>query len=451
MMRIPIGLVLVCLLSACNTGSENQYDIPAGQAILQANLEIEPDGTPLIFAEVGMDYATAAPLQEWEPRILQRNSQAIAYTPGTGGWASHSFRNMEGESGGPSYFLRNFGGGIQALLQGLHRRILYAQKGTEWEVKKSIPDKVGSDAEPNFNMWHGDPIVLAGDTAWEMPEELSTNNTGDTRFYIRLSNGTHFELDTAFQYGETLLLPGKESNYLILSYQPNNNSYPPGNGDPSRPENTDPTIGQKLICYRWSLDPSKPNPRKQVLQLDHPATYGSFSYAQVLGETRVYYQLGPDSLAEFGLRNDTLALLGYRVFPGTIDSTGGYPFKRYQGGNFNVDPIGCIHSMVAGRPIDTTEADSAYFLNRYSVLVHASSCEGTPDTIPVPRPASGIFQFQISELRFDPEGNPMVALMLQTSVNANDYGSQQGIPPSWLYFARRSAGRKWTWEKVAQY
>lgn len=429
----PIGLVLFSLLAAaCDNVEENGYVIPAKPEIDRADLEISPDGSPLVFAQVGMNYATAAQLNQWEPRFAQRNVQCIAYAPGAGGWQSHPFRNLQPYAGG-SYLLRDAKGRILALVENLHRHILYAYTGSDWQVKKSVLDRNGDGWGYGIDLASTGPMLaLVGDTAWDSPEVPWNGTSQDFRLKIRRNTGALIDLDTVPQYGVSLMVAGESFNYLIL---------------PGGPGYNDTVKTQKLLCYRWSLDPDDPQPRKQVLPLDRVIGYGALFSSRVRGERRVYLQAGPDSLAEFALRNDTLSPLGYRSFPASPDTAGTGPYKQPPLGTLNVDPQGCVHSIeVVGRtpsPVDN-RTDTLMF------MFHSSSCEAAVDSVALPRPSPGYLYPQISGLRFAPDGTLMIALTLTNALSdPGTYGHV--IPPSWLYLARRGSGGEWTWDKIAEY
>jgi hypothetical protein len=420
-------VLLSLLASACDTVDENGYVIPSKSSISGAELQIAPDGSPLVFAQVGMYYATAAQLDQWQPRYMQRNAQSIAYTPGTGGWQSHSFRNLQ-PYGGSSFLLRSAKGQIEALVEHLHRHILYAYTGSDWQVKKSILDKDESELNNGFGFGGmGTSLALEGDTAWDIPVVPWNEAYTDYHLKIKRNSGALIDLDTVPQYSVSLMVPGKSFNYLILVNNPVYN---------------DTTTPRKLICYRWSPDPIHPDPRKQVVQLDRLNGYGALFSSEVQGENRVYLQVSQDSLVEFALRNDTLSQLGYRFFPVPVDTVGKNPYRQYPIGSLSVDPSGCIHSL-------GTSVSNPLFPDSL-VMVHSSSCGAAVDSIPMPRPSPSMLSPQLSGLRFAPDGTPMVALILtQNLFDPNSYG--QVVPPSWLYFARRGPGGKWTWDLISAY
>lgn len=425
-------MVLFALLaSACTTedGDGDRYDIPGGLVIDQASLEIEPDGSPVVFAQVRMYYATSATLSEWESRYQARNVQCIAYTPGAGGWVAHSFRNLQPYSGS-SFLIRNAKGEAQAIIEHLHRLTLYAHKGPDWVVKKTIPEVAGGYGGYGFNFPNNVQAVMVGDSAWETPDQPVAGNPPHPELAVKRNDGSLIVLDTAYLFGNSLMLPGIASNYLILS---------------SQPQYYDSLQTQQIICYRWSLDPLDPNPRKQVLQLDHRAAYGQFFSSQVQGETRIYYQLSQDSLAEFALRDDSLSWLGYRISQMPADTSQSSRYKQYLGAALGVDPLGCLQSINitgAGRPASS---------DTLVTLTHSSSCEAAIDTVTVPLPAPGPFQPPIVQMRFAPDGSLMLSLAMVKLINTDYTHPDDALPPSWLYLGRRSAAGKWTWEQIASY
>jgi hypothetical protein len=276
-------------------------------------------------------------------------------------------------------------------------------------------------------------MLLVGDSAWETLDLSTAGNPPHPRLGIRRSDGTRIILDTISSFYNNLLLAGKGYDFLIVLS--------------GRPQFGDSTQDQEIICYRWSLDARVPDVRKQVLRLDHPAVFGGFLSSQVLGEPRAYIAFGQDSLEEFAVRNDTLSFLGYRVLPA---SDSGSPLdKSFRNGGLSIDPSGCIHSLdlegawTGMRP--ATDSGSI------PVLIHASTCQAAADTVALPHPASGEFQAHASGLRFAPDGSPLLSVVMQKPAIADDGRLQQSIPPSWLYFARRGAGNRWTWEKLAEF
>jgi len=415
-------MILASLLAvSCNTEDANPYDIPARPVIAGASLEFEPDGSPLILAQVGMNYASSAPVSEWESPFQTRNVESIAYTPGTGGWNSHSFRNLQSAQG-ESRLLRNSKGEIEALIENFHRLILYARKGTGWEVRNSHLQEAGKYGY-GYESWGPGQLALVGDSAWEAKDASYAGNFTYLKLGIKRNNGTGFFLDSVSGIYRSLMITGKETNYLILPFNP------PYDGS---------TPYEKVACYRWSLDPANPNPRKQVLALENTVSYGNFFSSQVLGETRAYYRVGRDSLAEFAIRSDTLALLGYRLFhafPVDTPTTSPYTNTFHMEG-LGVDPAGCLHY------IDIHTGGIAPSPDTIPILAHSSSCEAAIDTVPLPQPIPGGFEPMTFDVRFAPDGSLALALALVRRRIQEDYKPAQSLPPSWLYLARRDLGKK---------
>jgi hypothetical protein len=429
---LPLGLAAFSLLAGCTTEDEPEYNIPARLQVVSARLEAGPDGSPLVFAEIGMIYGTATP-EPHRQRYGMRNIQCIAYTKGSGGWKAHSFRNLQSPNGASSYLLRNANGEWQPLIRDFNRLVLYAFRGDAWVAKKSvaIPDGRSNGV---FPLYYGNEAMLGlvGDSAWQAPEERYDASTLG-RLAVWRSDGTGFLLDTSSGgYGSSLMLSGKRWNYLVKMPHPGL-------------ENSE--QDQHLLCYRWSHDPAGPKPRKQILEWAHPPKYGALLSAFVSGESHVYYVIGTDSLAEFGLRDDTLAFLGYRSFPAENPPEGNGTSQPvwlvYH--NVGVDPGGCLHSL--SKTSDTGAARSpGYYL-------HRSSCQERPDTLRLPDLGPGYLEAYPSGLRWDADGNPMVgfSLIRHPQTDGPVYLEDPPPPPSWIFLARRGPGMTWTWEKIAEF
>ncbi|HKP97907.1 MAG TPA: hypothetical protein VJ385_19380 [Fibrobacteria bacterium] len=428
-------MVLASLgLGACSSPDEPEYDVPERSRILGAQLEVDADGTPVVIAQVGMNYGTQAPRGEWDPAYVTRNVETVVYAGTGGAWKAHPFRNLQRSYEGRPLLVRNAAGRLQPLVWNRQRLSLYARSGDDWILKSTSlvddPYRMHDFGAPYQNGYGN--VSLLGDSGWQAMAPFQERPAA----VVMTSDGRRFVLDTMVQFNPMGFFYGKTANLAVGTL--NQYSYSSTGPNPS------------LVCYSWDPDHPASKPVRNTL-LDSgdayslPAGY-SLSAGKVLGEDRIYVYTRSDSLAEFALRGDgfvRLSGIDLRVpVPGKDSLSGSRVLVRP-----SIGPDRCVHTLGALE----SRASSQYMPTSPISFLHTSSCLTGKDTLALPEQLRVQDAYTtLSEMRFSPQGEPMVLL---TTVKSPPqfHGGDVSIGPSWIVLARRTETGKWEIEKIAEY
>jgi hypothetical protein len=422
------SLLAGLLLWGCSTEDGPEYDIPAGQRILFAQLETDADGTPLILAEVGMYYGTHDKREEWEPEINLSNAQSILFSKRGGTWSPHPFRNLQNGYSVQSMLARNASGSVQPLIWDRRKLTLFGRAGDGW-IPRSIVRLDDDTRYYSVNSVSRDApsLALVGDSAWHSV----SYSYGDNRIQVDRSDGTSFALDSGAWFRPMAYYSGRDFNMAVGT----------------RSNNRHPESLPALVSYRWSLDPAHPDPKAQFLS-DVPGIYSGF-FATSEGEARFYGMHG-DTLLEFDLRGEDLVFERTHVLGGTDGepSVNGTVRFYYQ----YPAPDGCMHGFAQALSEAGRKADSMGVVTQsVPVLLHASSCGEDADTLIQPAETAEVPGYRtVSSPRFTADGRPMVlvTVLKSSGIYTTDGDSRE---PSWIYLATMNPAGKWDWELIAKY
>jgi hypothetical protein len=430
------------LLCGCTTDDGPEYDIPAGERVLSAQLEADADGSPMILAEVGMYYGTRDKLQQWDPKYKLSNMQSILFTKRNGKWSSHPFRNLQEPYGPQALFARNGAGGIQPLIWDRLKLTLFARAGEDWVPRAitRLDEKAG-----HFSLGYGAPgayhLALVGDSAWEATVLVPDR---DNLIRIGRNDGTTFTLDSGFWFQPLGYRTGRDYNMVVGQRSALYRSdYSPTGGEPY------PTPA--LVAYRWSLDPEHPDPRIQIVD-GRPYPAGAF-FGSADGEERFYENYG-DSVVVFAVREGELVYLQTQVLgENELGENDGAPAKTGPSPYYSLYPDhqGCMQGFTQVYP------DRGYGPDYQSgpTVLYRSSCASGVDTLSLPAELEKVPGYpSFFGPRFTADGRPMLLLTLvKTSTRFFNEISTEDEPknPSWIYLATKSASGQWEWEQVAQY
>ncbi|MDB5103740.1 MAG: hypothetical protein JWP91_1429 [Fibrobacteres bacterium] len=422
--KAPLSVVIAALaLFGCTTEDGREYDVPARQEVMTAVFELDGDGTPIVLADVGMNFGTRAKLEEYEAPFEMRNVQTIAYRRVNGKWQAHPFKNLQRIYESGSSLVRNAKGDLQPMVWNRNALSMFSRNGGDWNLKSLV--RIGEyGLNSSLRRGGGDGISnvsVVGDDRWQ----TVVGDWDKHRLEVVQSDGKRFLLDTLAEFQTDFLYSGPEYNMALGIVYPRE-----VDGQP------------ELLSYRWSLDPAHANPIKEILSRGGYA--GVALSARINGEDRLYLSVEGDTLAEYAFRSGGLVRLG-PVIPPEHDP--GPPLL----GNFrpSMAQDRCIHTFgMAFR-------DTALSMVHSLAMVHSSWCRAGSDTIPLPTlplERTG-YPLLAGPLQIAADGTLMAAVMIKHDLNkAQPWERVKEIPASGIYMVRSSdGGTHWEWETVAEF
>ncbi len=427
-------VIAALLLSGCFSEDGPEYDIPARKQFARAQLELDADGSPVILAEVVLNYGTKAKLGKYDPKYRSLNTETFVYTGGNGVWKGQGFRNLQTWFDGSSFLARNGKGEIQPMVWNRGKLSLYARSGGDWIVT-ATNEADPSGASRNFNprgflTYYAPSSIIEGDSAWRSISPDYQNYS----VALVSNHGDRVVLDSQMVFSPMTSVHGKDVDLIVGFGQNLENRL---------------QISAGLYAYILGRDPSGPKPRRQLLLAN--TNFNNFNnaiVAKVLGEDRFYFNLSPDSLAEFAIRGKDVVRLENLATPFEAITDTGPPSYRYYPTLASVGPDRCVHLL---SPIEHRNDTSGY-VPSLSGYLHTSSCHAGGDTLALPEETGRSDRTNVtgSELHFTEDGRLLILFSI-VDEGAFHSPSEQTIGPSWLYLAKSAADGKWEWEKVAEY
>lgn len=417
-LRLACVLASATLVTACfyGGGEDNPYTVPAGEKIESVQLEIEPDGTPILLARVAMAYRHQKPVYEWDTVPQTRNLQSIAFRRMTGGWSATSFKNLQENTSSLPFLLRVPGRGYQALVddrQGIRR---YAWQDGAW-LRKPLdlsPPSYRFQSEFGYGNFRSLSSLAMADDSTEVSisqnyhyDELQIEVLETRRPKIRLPSRIRVQVlhaEPGFRafFGYEQLNEVDSRGYTMSSQ--------------SRP-----------VYLHWSPGDTA----VQRVNLDTSDGLSQARFGDYQGKTALYVT------RRSGLRILSLGGTGKPESEVTIRFVeDGFPSQFH---DIVIDSTDCIHGL-------ETESDSAFAIRRF--LYHNDCSPDPADTLALPAASSGGFLSAFStQLRVTAGGKAMAAFILREGVQGRN-GSYT-LFRSGLYFAEKRNGR-WVVELVQE-
>lgn len=442
----PYILFLFCATLFDCTGVEGpEYNVPLRKKIQSASIELGENDSPIIIANLALNYGTKAKLTGYESNYQAFNTESISLTQSNGIWKTFSFRNLA--SYWSSRLFRKNSGEVYALVPQFNRSQLYSFKNSDWILIASA-NEIQSVFYPGNNS-SSTPFFIYNDTAWQY--------FGDRNFYAHkflISNrGTEVLVDTNSQSSPELFNNGKDFN-LIISKKAMNDS----NGQ----------YTFQIVYYTWPADSINAKPTTQILlnnQIGNNRGLPLLS-ATIAGETRYYFPTQSDSLLEFTLQNRTLIQTGMIHFASfTINPNS----STYNYSPAVVGPDRCIYrleGMQNSDPSFDTSTNKVYPTHSSYAYLYHSSCNERYDTLSIPiKTHVEITGVETSKILFGKNGLPMILFTISAQesfgIDTQNQASNRKdltvvdlnalIGPSWLYLAKLTSVGKWEWEQIAEY
>lgn len=408
------------LLVGC-FGSEpddSPYTLPRGEFFHSIQLEIEPDGTPLILSQVGMLMAHNDPDPEipHDFQVSAQNFRSIIHRRSTGGWSATAFKNLQEYPNAFPTLIPDAEGGFQAFLSdgGEIKRYVFGNggwnraPGTEWPMYIDYWGRQSSGTN-----WNRHPrIAVAG------ADLLLTLHTdwGNGSFWVMEGKNRRVELTDssnldplAFHVGD-----GFRSLAAIGHVRQSGNSR---DGF---------TYTSEIQYYRWAAGATKAE-RQSLGGLE---SMSEAFFSRYRGGTALFVP-NRTTVAIYPL-DDSGRLTGRESVPLPEAVQSYFPI-------FAADTAGCLHGLNALPNIG--EGSLRY--------LHLNSCGEAADTLSLPKPDAGksYTSGQIN-LRMAPDGTPVAALLVR-QMQPFDSTSifQNWSDPTFLYLAEFRAGG-WIVEKV---
>lgn len=422
-------MVIALLPLGCDTQDGPEWDIPVRSQPQTVQFEVDANGSPMVLADVAMNYGTKARLEEYDQKYRTLNVQAVLYSPMNGAWDGRGFRNLQAYYG-QSQLVRDAEGGLRVAVWNRDRLIVYARSGADWTAKTAgtLPEPLREYGFSSRFPGGGVNMALMGDSGWQCvsqdynhPQSMVVSNTG-----------ARIILDSNQQWTPLAFFPGKSVNRLLATV-PAADSI--GKDSLQR-------FRSNLVCYSWNLDRGDSSVRKQWI--DTSGAFFSVDPYSVAGEARFHAYSGSDSLVDFALRGNDFVRIG-RIDLVMKDTAGVDSAYRFRGGA--AGPDGCLHSLAVYGPDPSSPEGYLY----------GSSCRTGTDSLKFP-PETRIPGVGAGTpiMRFAGDGSPMILFEFEKRsgpIYKEDGSFQAGddFPgPAWIYLARLR-GAKWEWEQVAAY
>lgn len=394
---------------------DSPYTLPRGEAFHSLQLEIEPDGTPLIIAQVAMQMAHNDPdssLPE-ENRVAIQNYRSILLRRSTGVWSATAFKNIQPYPSDFPSLIPDSEGRFQAFLTDGGEIKRYAFGNGKWN---RVPGTQGLQeiGQGGFSFgkmnWNRHPsIAVAGTNLL-----LTLHNDWNRNHWVMEGNDRRVMVDSSDLY-PVAFHSGKGYRSLAamgyISYiGPNNEIH----------------STSQLHYYRWAEGANRAE--KQVLGgVQSQEAY----FARYRGRTALFASTR-EAVLIYSL-DDSGRVAGRDSLPLPDLTKMFYPVVA-------VDTAGCLHGLSA--PSDSGDGAIRY--------LHWNGCgPGSVDTlsVPKPNPAKSYWGYQ-ANLRVAPDGTPVVALVMR---EIRDTGSsfiiESWSDPTFLYLAELREGG-WRLEKV---
>jgi hypothetical protein len=436
-------VVLFALMaSGCTTDDGLDYDVPARSEVRGAQMEFDSDGTPVVLAQINLNYGTRGQRKQWEPKYRAVNVQTVLFARRDGAWKRHAFRNLQQEYSAGSFLVRNREGRVQPMVWNRDRISLYSRSGDDWLARSTtvIGDgtylqgfsygNYGLSGTPSFRT-----LLILGDSVWQ------TMGQDDKNIYLVSSTGERILLDSNSNAGPEAFYYGIKENHLIATRTRSNyNTYPP---EP---------YSSQVVCYSWTPGAADPHVRKRIL-LDSSQSVPHWNL-DIRGEFHIAIGMQGMVHSEMILRGDDIirvedvAPVDYPNDPiDTAGITSDYALTATQTG-----PDGCLHRLY--RP---QSRDSGFGTGRpptpIPFLLHTSTCKMGVDTLPLPGPVRTSFMNSgLPAFHFSEDGS-FVFLMLGTTPyfwTGSPYEDNE-IGPSGIYLARWAGPGKWAVDTIAEY
>ncbi len=426
------SLIFAVLVMGCTTEDGPEYDVPARRQVGNLQMDVDADGTPVILADIAMNFGTTEKRREWDPLFMNRNTQTVAYTLAAGKWESHGFRNLTTQYVSEPFLARNAEGGLQALVWDQQRLSLYARKGSDWVVRhtRRLPDLESQSF--NWGFSQDSRIALVGDSGWNAITPLVNGHGSE----LRDNGGLRMPLDSGFNFTPLCYLSGRERIGAVgLEYMDSQN---PSGAPPD------------LVWFEWSSDFSSAAPRRTLIEKQSGAYFASF--VSVGGRIRLWTNssMDPDKMALWDKTDTGFTVKEYLTIPHSRNDSLGGPAGEY--GPLALDGQGCMHKLAITGGYDSRIGNPGQ--PPTVIMIHRSSCGETGDTLNIPSPPSihpVVITTQV--FRAGPDGTLSVAVVLTENLDMDqslDWRNHP-VPGSWIACAMRRPGEAWEYRQVAAF
>jgi hypothetical protein len=418
----PASLGALALLGCFGSEPDDSpYTVHRGESIESIQLEIEPDGTPVIMSLVGMYMAHNNPHPDnpWEFQVSPQNFRSVLHRRSTGGWSATDFKNLQNSPGSLPTLIPDPEGRFQAFISdgGEVKRFAFGNgtwnraAGTEWPVW--FDQWVGLGGGPN---WNRHPRIAVAGTNLLLTVH---NDWWSGKYWVMEGKERRVELPDSLGADPLAFHVGAGYRCLVARVY---TAQERGIGEGS---------GQELHLYRWTQGAH----RAELQVLGRFDFSGDTFFARHRGGTALYVS-AMDSVRIFTL-DDSGRVAGRDGVP--LPAQTGMPFLA-------ADTAGCLHAL-------SWLPDSGTASIRFG---HWNACAPVDmDTLSLPKPGPAeTLTANRANLRIAPDGTPVAAVLLREMRPANPLvkdpvpvENQGWSDPTFLYLAELRAGA-WSLEKV---
>lgn len=128
--------LLACLaLQGCfSPVEEPEYNVKKGEMISGFDMEVEPDGSILLLAQIGMYYSREGAPSDYE----LSNLHTVLFRRAKGAWSATPFKNLQSEQDFFPSFILDRDGGYRVLVLDVGRAKSYGLQGNRWTPQATL-------------------------------------------------------------------------------------------------------------------------------------------------------------------------------------------------------------------------------------------------------------------------------------------------------------------------
>lgn len=412
-----------------SAADDREFTVKKGEMISALDLEVAPDGSLLLLAQIGMYYA-----REGEPEKYQRsNLHTVLYRRTSGAWSATPFKNLQTSENFFPSFLRDRDGAFRILVWDAGLAKAYGLQGDRWLPHATVrrPRSFGG------NLW-------IADKNWNRNPQYGYKD--DTTLYqvyweddgtAKLREGRSRQDEHTLGFGYTPLAFHSGTGYFALV-----------------------GMDRDTAAGEWASRPSYRYWQKDMKEMETATLDGlDFRDTTLVGRGPGYRDQGmawPSETFFAPYRNGTglYYCLDTRCGILALDSSGApasleppkTPPGRMTvelGSKLAPDTGGCIHGLE-----HYVERDTNGFVQPYEppskagIVMVWDGCRGVKDTVSLWESPDGTpFLLLSRRFRLLPDGSPVLAALVQENPPYTARSRPESpLARTWILFAEKRQG-----------